>query len=185
MTISDCRSFDSFEAYYGQAVSRDVLERICESAYRHPCPPLEGVTLETLHRHDAVNMTFTGSVLHEGVAFHFEIDDGDWGGTVVRAFSTEPLSAYVPPEPVFFTLVPVDELLKTSRPAMYEVFLAWAKADWFLDLVRGYNYDRRVQPGCIVEAHYWDKASRRGLKFVTSDSPAALQVVKDLEGCPT
>lgn len=180
MSEFTCQSFDEFEAHYGTNVASDTLSRICESAYQPYKPPMRDVTIENIHRHNAVNMTITGYVNHAGIDFFFEVEDGDWNGTVVTAFSTQELAPFESPTPVTYTMVPTNGQLKQANPAMYGVYLAWMRETWFSDLVRQYNYDRYVQPGVVVEQTYKQAAQARGLKWVSSDCPEALQAATDL-----
>ena len=180
MTAFTCQSFDEFEAHYGMDVANDILSRICESAYQPYKPPMRDVTIENIHRHNAVNMTITGHVNHDEIDFFFEVEDGDWNGTVVTSFSTQELPPFEAPVPVTFTMVPTNDHLKQANPAMYGVYLAWTQETWFRELVRQYHYDRYVQPGVVVEQSYRQAAQARGLKWVTSDCTQALQAAADL-----
>jgi hypothetical protein len=179
MTAFTCSTYDEFDAHYGRAVANELFSRICEAAY-DPKRPQPGVTITNIHRHNAINMTFEGVLLHDGIEFSFVIDDGDWNGTEVREFTTHDLAPYEPPQPTRYTLVPTDGNLKENRPAMYEAYLRWTREPWFQELLRAYHYDRHFQPGLVVERHYREKAAERGLKLEYADSDRAVRIQADL-----
>lgn len=165
-------SFEDFEVKYGIAVASDTLQRVCEAAYtergykKHDCP---GVTIGSIHGHDAINMTFTGTVLMpDGIEYGFIIEDGNWNGTVVQEWGlAEHVGTYEPPKPNPYRLFPRHAAtLRVERPALWAVYLAWRRETWFTDLERGYNYDRHFSPGVVTDGHYTGPSSvatKRGL----------------------
>lgn len=180
MPAFSCTTFEEFEKHYGAAAAESVLTRICEAGWA-PNRPEPGISNLEVHQHNACNHTYEGVFDYEGVEFSFIVDDGDWGGTVVREFTTEESRGYEMAPPTQYVLVPEKADLRSANPAMYSAYLHWTKTSWFDDLQRSYNYDRHFQPGVKIEQHYRDKARQRGLKFVPSDDSAARQVQADVD----
>jgi len=166
MTL-DCPEFELFVESVGSDVAGDLLTQICEAYWNDDN---SDVTITDLHRHDAINVTVSGHLTHEGREWHFIIDDGNWAGTVVREWGTvDEVGCYEPPPPTIFRLVPLNDNLEAERPQMYKVYLAWKSIDWFKKLESDYNYDRHFAPGSKTESHYRAKASAKGLKFELQD----------------
>lgn len=159
-----CQTFREFAERSGMAVAEGLLERICDAHWNHGG---DGVTFRDIHQHNACNHTLSGSIEHEGETLHFIIDDGDWGGTVVREFGTvDDVGVYEPPKPQRYMFVPADDNLATKRPEMWKMYLWWTKQPWFTEQLGKYHYDRHFQPGCAIEDHYRKWAAERGLKIV-------------------
>ncbi len=143
-------------------VPSEVLERICDAHWNGHG---EGVTFLDIYQHNAANHTLSGVISVDGKVYGFIVDDGDWGGTVVRAWGDpEDVGIYQPLEVKLKTFVPVDDLLSVNNPFMYRVYLEWRKQSWFREMEGKYNYDRHFQPGTFVESYYSVWASQRGLK---------------------
>ncbi len=147
----------------------DTLQRVCEAFYerRTAGPIKDGIEILDVYQHDAINFTFTGTVEVEGQTYGYIIDDGNWNGTVVRAWGDHEDVGYYehpdPPEP--WTFIPNNNSLQIERPGMFKVYLEWRKQPWFTDKERGYNYDRFFAPGGKTESYYRDWAATKGMRI--------------------
>lgn len=147
----------------------EALERICDAQWSNPglYKTVDGVTFLDIQQHNACNHTLSGTIDIDGVEHGFIIDNGDWAGTVVRAWGdpedvgTAPEPE--PPEPL--TFLPNDRSMFWTRPNMWKVYVFWRKEPWFRDMERGYNYDHHFQPSRYIEGHYREKAAKRGLRI--------------------
>lgn len=188
--------FEDFAKKYGESIADNTLQTVCEAAYaecgrsKHT---YEGVTISAIHRHDAINMTFTGSVImSDGVIYAFVIEDGDWNGTVVHEWCLEEFAeGYEPPQPNPWCLFPRHAFnLRADKPALWKVYLQWRKEAWFTELERAYNYDNHFAPGVMTSSHYTGPssiASKRGLVWKTQSEVEAFiaRPDSDFEGLPT
>lgn len=68
--------------------SDDMLDKIIDFAHRNPygCSFNGHITITQVEQHDAhgLNQTIHGSVFIGSKTYDFEIDNGNWNGTVVR-----------------------------------------------------------------------------------------------------
>ena len=153
--------FDDFCSRFGESVGREVLESICDAQ----CGASNtGVTITSIHQHNACNHTLTGHITYAGEVFHFVVNNGDWAGTEVVSFGAEEdIDTYIAPTPVRYTFIPNNPLLKTDRPALWSVYLLWREEAWFKEKVLGYNYDRHFAPGVKTETHYANFAKSKGM----------------------
>ena len=158
--MSDNRSVYGYEL----EPSEESLTRICEA---HWYKSGSGVKFIDIHQHDACNHTLSGTIDVGGVEYGFIIDNGNWAGTVVRAWGDpEDVGVYDPgPPPEMATFVPVDDSLSETSPGLFNVYLAWRKESWFVEKERGYNYDRHFAPGGKTESYYRDWAAKKGMKI--------------------
>lgn len=140
----------------------EALERICDAHWNSGG---EGVKFRDIHQHNACNHTLSGTIEIDGTEYGFIIQNGDWNGTVVDKWGlADDVGTYKPEPPTLFTFVPMDDTLRTSKPHMWQVYLAWRKEKWFQDKERAYNYDRHFQPGGAIENHYREWAAKKGMK---------------------
>ncbi len=202
MTFSAARhdkaggSLEDFEAVYGSEVTENTLQRICEAAYTE-CGSRKhdetDITIGSIHRHDAINMTFTGTVMMpDGIEYGFIIDDGNWNGTQVQEWGlAENVGLYEPPKPDPWRLFPKDAFtLRADRPGLWKVYLLWRKESWFSDLERAYNYDLHFAPGGKTTSYYTggdSVATKRGLVWRVQSEVDAFIARPDSEfqGLPT
>lgn len=166
MIDKTCKNFEKFCIKFGDVIAVDTLERICDAMWNKKYQADYGVKFSDIHQHNACNHTATGEIEIQGKKFGFIIDNGDWGGTVIREWG-EPgeIGIYEPPKPTIYTFVPENDDLKTEKPHIYRVYLLWRKQGWFKEKEKGYNYDKHFQPGCKTESHYRDWAKSKGMKI--------------------
>jgi hypothetical protein len=155
----------------------DMLTRIADAQWGEKN---NGVVFHDIHRHNACNHTLSGTITEGEIEYGFIIHSGDWGGTVVEEWGlSEDVGSYRPEwiEPA--TFVPSNSFLIDENPTMFKVYGLWRKEEWFKEMVRSYNYDRHFQPGCKTEAHYREKAAKRGLKpgLLSNFTDAELAVI--------
>jgi hypothetical protein len=130
----------------------------------------EAITITGVHTHNSVNHTITGYVEHAGKTYAFEVDNGDWNGTVVRQWGDpETVPTFVPPKQTYWDFVPKDETMPVTRPGMYMAYLNWREEPWFEEKRRGYSYDNHFQPGLLTERHYRKWADTKGLKLIARE----------------
>lgn len=161
-----------------------ALEAICDAHWNGGTvfgPAVCGVRFTDIHQHDAVNHTLSGTIEIEGHTYGFEVDNGNWNGTVVRQWVTDPedLRGYQPPKHEPLTLIPDDPFF-TLRTL--EVYAYQFKADWFQSKARGYLYDRHFAPGEATERHYRPWMAQKGLRLGTLDelTPRLTTLLKDI-----
>lgn len=167
--MSDCKAFTEWCERVGDDVANSFLERLCDMEW-NGCEAVDGISISSTHRHDAINCTHSGTFTHGGTEYGFVIDNGNWAGTVVREWGmADDVGLYEPPKPTIWTFVPQNGTLKEDRPAMWGVYLEWRKSKWFKEKERGYNYDKHFAPGGKTESYYRDWAATKGLKIETQD----------------
>ena len=144
-------------------VAPEVLERICDAHWNGKG---DGVVFLDVYQHNACNHTLSGTIDVAGTIYGFIIDNGDWGGTVVRAWGDpEDVGVYRHPEPVSLrTFIPIDDRLSVTNPESYRLYLRLRTLPWFQEKERNYNYDRHFQPGGSIEEYYSKWAATRGMK---------------------
>jgi hypothetical protein len=177
--------FDTFLAeqavkHPGRDVYDEIVGAICNAYHDYWKPAKTSVEpshikLTEVHRHDAVNYTISGTVLWDGVEYGFILNDGNWNGTDMQKWGlAEDVEPYVPEPPTIYTMVPTTDNLFYAGNLGYvkfgQLYLKWRTEEWFMDLVRGYNYDRHFSPGIVTETHFKEKAAKKGLKFVMEDT---------------
>ena len=156
----------------------ETLSRICEAFYSRQKGMQNGVRIDDIYRHDAINYTFSGVAEIGGIEYGFIIDDGNWNGTELREWGlAEDIGGYQPPPPLEpLTFIPSDDSLAWERPHMFGVYLMWRKEAWFAEQERNYAYDRQCQPGRFVENHYRNWAAQKGMKIgLLSDLGKAIE----------
>jgi hypothetical protein len=136
------------------------------------------ITFSDIVKHDAINWTVYGYFQHDGDEVCFNIDNGNWAGTVVNSFGEDtdmepPTGRSVwklklPDRPTWGpkpeeTMESYAERVAAWRERNKIIFAHWQSETWFKDLERGMNYDKFFAPGSKTDAHYRDKAARRGL----------------------
>jgi hypothetical protein len=139
--------------------SEEVLERICDAHWNGQ--DINGVVFLDKYRHDAINYTLSGTVEVDGKVYGFIIDDGNWDGTVVRAWGDpEDVSIYQPSPREPLTFVPKNHHLEGLALQKY---LLLRKSDWFKKIVGEMNYDMHFAPGTKTTSYYREWAEKKGL----------------------
>lgn len=148
--------------------TEEVLERICDAQWNGSGP---GIVLLDVYKFNACNHVLSGTIEVNDETYGFIIENGDWNGTVVKAWGDpEDVGTYQhpePPEPL--TFIPNDRTLCISRPAIFEIYLGWRKENWFTEKQSAYNYDRHFQPGGCTEKYYREWAKKKGMIIGSMD----------------
>ena len=166
--MSDCKAFLDFCAKVDDTAVA-FLEELCDMAWSSD-KKSERIRISSSHTHDACNHTYSGTFLHEGVEYGFVIDNGNWNGTVVREWGpADDIGTYEAPRPTIYTFIPINGALKEDSAAMWGVYLAWRKTEWFRKMEHDYNYDRHFAPGGKTESHYREMAAKRGMKIASQE----------------
>src|SRR5687768_8182613 len=113
----------------------DIMEMVCEACWAYPDTYDPSVCITDKHRFDAINSVCSGTVEIDGEDWDFQIENGDWRGTWILAFSKDgSVGRYEPelPDPIF--LIPADPSIVPGHH-MWQVYLAWRK-DWIPELER-------------------------------------------------
>ncbi|WP_454813822.1 hypothetical protein [Labrys neptuniae] len=161
--------FSAFCERFGDDVGIDIMERMIDAAHAKD-GRCGNIHVHDVHRHNACNHTYSGTVEHAGEIFGFIVHSGDWNGTDVEEWGPEDdVGTYDPPRPTTYTFVPANRTLKFDRPAMWQVYLQWRDQPWFKEKAHGYNYDRHFAPGGKTESHYRDWAASKGLRIVDTE----------------
>jgi hypothetical protein len=82
---TDCDGIVAFEEKFGELVTSDLIQRICEEAYSEGSQYGVQLSVENLDR-EGLNKLLEGSVEHEGLWYDFTIRDGNWNGTEIQFF---------------------------------------------------------------------------------------------------
>jgi hypothetical protein len=159
--------------------SEEVLERICNAHWNGQ--NIDGVIFLDKYCHDAINYTLSGTVEVEGTIYGFIIDDGNWNGTVVRAWGDpEDVGVYTPPVKEHLTFVPSDPYVSDFGLKKY---LNVRRQDWFKKLEGEMNYDLHFSPTRKIEKHYSDLAKKKGLRIglISNQEPRVRDAIQRAE----
>jgi hypothetical protein len=125
----DCQAFLDF-CKSNEADGEEILEMITEACYG---TNVENVSVNELHRSDAINAVYGGTIKYKDKEYDFILESGNCNGTVMLEWSNNGDIYYSAPEPVKYTFIPAE-----------------------------YNYDRYFAPGDKTEEHYKAKAKKMG-----------------------
>jgi hypothetical protein len=86
----DCEGLREFAEAFGDDVANNMVQEVCEAFYgasrdTRRVGRVRDMHKETLDR-EGGNHTFTGYIDHGARCWEFEIQDGNWDGTVVRTW---------------------------------------------------------------------------------------------------
>jgi len=158
----------------------DAMDRIYNMNW-HRETSKDGVVILDLQKHDAINVTVSGTVEIDGLVHGFIIDDGDRGGTEIRAFGDPDVVgvAEEPERPEPATFVPVKNNLYLYPK--FAVYLHWRQESEFNDKIRGLAYDSYFAPGLVTDNHYQDYAARRSMKigYLSNFPPEIVGIIQD------
>ncbi|MBS1065888.1 hypothetical protein JK164_07940 [Gluconobacter kondonii] len=158
------KAFEAFCAKYGEKAGEEVMERIADAMWTRKGD--DRLRINNFHTLNACNHVADGDIEHAGEWFSFSIESGNWNGTVIRGWGDlDQVTAYDPPRPTVYDLMPRDRSLEIARPGMFRVYLLWRREKWFQDLAQSYNYDRHFAPGGKTETYWREKAAARGLLY--------------------
>lgn len=125
------------------------------------------VTFTSIHQHNALNYTFSGTIETDLGNKSFIIRDGDWNGTEVVEWGNEDdvgMYRHPAPDPLNrIVFVPNDPMLHVNRPHMWRVYMLWRQTKAFREKEDAYLYDRHFQPGLQIENYYRNWARPKGL----------------------
>jgi hypothetical protein len=162
-----------------EAFERDVPEHLREDAMQMMAEATGGwgshpsVTILEHDRLDAINCRASGIIEIQGNEFTFQMEDGNWNGTVLLAWESDrPFEQHVP---IRWALQPSRELVGRALEEGRGPFLI-LKWDAILKnrpdvaaIPDKYSYDRYVQPGGKVESHWKQAAAKHHFEIVTED----------------
>ena len=83
----DCKEFLEFCRTYGDDLTGNMLQRICECHYAREYnsdPDIDFWKIDSAG--DMLNYTLYGTIIHGARRWEFEIEDGNNNGTVVRSW---------------------------------------------------------------------------------------------------
>ncbi len=156
---------DAFVAAYGE----DRLTQIVEAAYGNgdEAGTYGDITFSDIVRHDAINKTLYGYFQHGEEEVCFEIQDGNWAGTVVRGFGED--ADLTPPSGhharVFDMRMQDQWAALPARTALLDLYRSWINGEVgdFQKMERGYAYDAHFAPGLKTTEHYRAYCEKRGV----------------------
>lgn len=161
-----------------EAFERDVPERLREDVLTMLAEATQGVEHDCIHilvsdRIDAINCRAHGIIEIEGEEYTFQMQDGNWNGTELLAWNEDkPFELHVPTQ---WALQPTRNLIGEALAEGKGPFLL-LKWDAILknrpevaEIPGNYSYDRRVQPGGLVEKHWREKAAKHHFEIVTQE----------------
>lgn len=175
-----------------EAFARDVPTERQEDVLTILSEAAQGIDHPDVHilerdRIDAINVRAHGILQFGGEEFTFQIQDGNWNGTELLAWNDDrPFELH---EPTRWTLEPNGELVEKAITEGRGPFLIF-KWDAMLsrapvsEIAGKYAYDRRVQPGVVVESHWKAEAARFGFVIVTEDQAAETRARLELATSP-
>jgi hypothetical protein len=158
--MSDAKT-EEFCRLYGE----DRLQQIVEESFGDK--PSPGLTFSHIEHHDAINRTIKGYFDHEGEEVCFDVDDGNWNGTVVREFGED--TNLDPPTGHYarlFDMRPQDQWAALPlRTALIDLYRSWCKGEVgdFKKTEEAYAYDAHFAPGIKTTNHYSAYASKVGV----------------------
>lgn len=170
-------SGDPYEAFardVPETMHEDVMTMLAEAAHdddAHDC-----VTILDRDRRDVINVRVGGIIEIEGREFSFQLEDGNWNGTVLLEWESGKPFEYS--QPARWALQPVRRLVDEAVMAGKGPFLI-IKWDAMLknrpelaELPGKYAYDRFFQPGGLIEKHYRDIAAAHHFEIVSEETAA-------------
>lgn len=163
-----------------EAFNRDIPEHLREEVMTAMAEATSGwgepsnVHILEHDRIDAINARAEGIVTVEGKEYTFQMENGNWNGTVLLAWQSDKPFEYH--EPTRWALQPKRDLIDQAIESGKGPFLImkWdailANKSELKDLLRNYSYDRYVQPGSVVENHYREKATKHLFDIVLEET---------------
>lgn len=175
---------EEFCRLYGEDRVTQIIEAMIELRRQsRESGTVDDITFTDITAHDAINHTMIGYFQHDGDEVCFNIDNGNWNGTVVNSFGED--ADMTPPPITVWRLRPKEvpswgpdgdetpaqyaKRVETWRKRNDVIFAHWKTEKWFQDLERSLNYDRRFAPGLKTDEHYRAAAEKRGLVIVAEE----------------
>lgn len=164
-------TYAAFDRDVPEARREDVMTMLAEAAQgtEHEC-----VTILDSDRLDAINVRVHGIIEIEGNEHSFQLEDGNWNGTVLLAWDED--KPFEHHKPIRWALQPrqdlIDDALQTGR-GEFLVF-KWdailANRPKVAAIPAKYSYDRHFQPGGAVEKHWQEAAAKHQFVIVTEET---------------
>lgn len=166
-------AYADFERDVPDHLREDVMTMLAESSHiadAHDC-----ITILDRDEIDAINCRAHGIIEIEGIEYTFQIEDGNWNGTVLLDWNGD--RAFEHHVPTKWALQPsaalVGDALANDRGkflvAKWDAMLA---RDEIASIPGNYSYDRRFAPGLKTEAHYRESAAKHHFVIVAEDQAA-------------
>jgi hypothetical protein len=173
-----------------EAFERDIPEHIRDEIMYAIAGTASGweedsrVTILDRDRMDAINVRASGIIEVNGNEYWFIVEDGNWNGTVLHAWDYAGEQKFEYHQPTQWTLQPqrhlIDRAIVSGKgPFLLAKWDIMAARPEIAEIVRSYAYDRYVQPGCVTEDHWRDKAAKHHFEIV--DRETADETRKRLE----
>lgn len=161
-----------------QAFERDIPERLREdvmvmiSEAAHGYTDWESVTILELDRIDAINVRAHGIIAVEGAEYRFIVEDGNRNGTVLEDWEGD--KKFTPMPRTNWALQPTADRVNRALASGEgkSLLFKWNAAmrnPQIAKLPGNYAYDRRMQPGMLIENYYRDKAANYGFEIVSDE----------------
>jgi hypothetical protein len=162
--------YEAFERDVPEHLREDAMQAMSEATGGYGTPP--NVYLIERDRIDAINCRAHGIITIEGTEYVFQMEDGNYNGTVLLAWESD--AVFERHEPTLWAIQPTGDLIGRALadgrgPFLLAKWDIMAKRPEIAEIVRGYAYDRYVQPGGQTEKHYRDKAAKHHFEIVTEE----------------
>lgn len=165
-------AYESFERDIPEHLREDAMMAMAEATGEWSKPP--NVHILEHDRMNAINCRAHGIIEIEGVEYTFQMEDGNWNGTVLLAWeSDKPFERH---QPTRWALQPKRNLIDKAILANNGPFLilkwdALLKNRPELAAIPGkYSYDRYFQPGSKTESYWRDAAAKHQFELVTEET---------------
>jgi len=165
------KAYSAFERDVPAHLREDAILAMAEATGEWGTPP--NVTILNHDRIDAINCRAEGIIEIEGNEYTFQMEDGNWNGTVLLAWESDvPFERY---QPTLWTLQPMQHVIHDAINAGRGPFLifkwdAMIKRPEIARIPGCYAYDRRMQPGSKVEQYWKGEAAKFQLELVSEET---------------
>lgn len=176
--------YEAFNRDVPEAMRYDVMTMLAEAAQGDDHADVHILDRDRI---DAINARAHGIVTIDGEEYSFQLEDGNWNGTVLLDW--EGGREFVHHVPTRWALQPDYALVNDAIANQRGPFLLF-KWDAMLNnhpaiaaIPGKYSYDRMMQPGGFIEKHYRDAAAKH--RFVIVDQEQADETRAQLaKACP-
>jgi hypothetical protein len=164
-------AYANFERDIPEHLREDAMTAMAEATGKWGKP--SNVTILDHDRIDAINCRAHGIIEIEGEEYTFQMEDGNWNGTVLLAWNED--KEFKHHAPTVWALQPQRHLIdkavmSNGGPFLLMKWDAILKNNAELAAIPGkYSYDRYVQPGSKTEGYWKAKAAAHLFDLVTDD----------------
>lgn len=163
-----------FEQDIPEEMWEDVMLMMTEAA--HCDKAHENVTILERDWYDAINVQVSGIIKINDEEYSFQLASGNRNGTELLDWNGN--RTFVPHVPTRYALQPkrqlvLDAIEKENGPFLVVKWDAMLKNHRKIaEIPDKYTYDKRFQPGTLIERHYQAEAAKHHFEIVTEETAA-------------